>query len=326
MTEEAGWRLKPGVAVALALALLVTGSALTYLVTERAAVDVATLRDRGVVRPQLDAPPTATWVSGSKPSDIGDRTPLPDVIVPIADDMAARAGIATTVVTSAAGKSEIRLPGVVEPNAYKQVTVTPLVSGRITEVTAQLGEHIRKGQALVRLYSPELAEAQTRYVSARAMLEAHDRELQRTEKLVEIGAASQQELERNHAEHTAQRADVETARSRLLLLGVPAESIDGITPGKDVSPTANVFAPIDGVVTERFANAGLNVDPATKLFTIRRRNSSRSSISGRSGSSRTSTSKIYRVYIPDRPRPSPLWLSPGGRSTAASAISIHKSR
>lgn len=268
MTEEAGWRLKPFGAIALALALVMTGSGLTYLVTQHASDDVATERDRGAVRPQLDAPPIATSVPDSKPSDIGDRTPLPDVMIPIADDVVARAGIETTVVTSSAGKSEIRLPGVVEPNAYKQVTVTPLVSGRITEVTAQLGEHVRKGQALLRLYSPELAEAQTRYVSARAMLEAHDRELQRTEKLVEIGAASQQELERTHAEHTGQRADLETARSRLLLLGVPAESVDGMTPGKDVSPTANVFAPIDGVVTERMANAGLNVDPATKLFTI----------------------------------------------------------
>ncbi len=100
------------------------------------------------------------------------------------------------------------------------------------------------------------------------MLEAHDRELQRTEKLVEIGAASRQELERTHAEHTAQRADVETARLRLMLLGVPAEALDDVAAGKDVSPTARVHAPIDGVVTERLANVGLNVDPSTRLFTV----------------------------------------------------------
>jgi RND family efflux transporter MFP subunit len=268
MTEEAGWHLKPGAAVAIALALLLTGGALTYLVTRHAAGDVATAIDRGAVTQPLDARRTATPASEAMPSDIGEPSPLPDVIVPIADDVVARAGITTSVVTGSMGQSEIRLPGVVEPNAYKQVAVTPLVSGRITEVTAQLGDRVRKGQPLVRLYSPELAEAQTRYVSARAMLEAHDRELQRTEKLVEIGAASQQELERTHAEHTAQRADVATARSRLLLFGVPAESIDGMTPGQDVSPTAIVSAPIDGVVTERLANVGLNVDPATKLVTI----------------------------------------------------------
>ena len=268
MTEGAGWHLKPGAAVALALTFVMSGSVLTYVVTHLASEDASRISDVQGGKPPRGAPSPGAVVLEAKPTDTRDRAPLPDVIVPIADDVIARAGIETTVVTGSLGKSEIRLPGVVEPNAYKQVVVTPLVSGRITEAVAQLGEHVRKGQTLLRLYSPELAEAETRYVSTRAMLEAHDRELQRTEKLVEIGAASQQELERTHAEHTAQRSEVETARSRLLLLGVAAESIDRMTPGKDVSPTASVFAPIDGVVTERFANVGLNVDPATKLFTI----------------------------------------------------------
>ena len=47
------------------------------------------------------------------------------------------------------------------------------------------------------------------------MLEANDRELQRTQKLVEIGGASRQEMERIHAEHAAQTAAVESARSQL---------------------------------------------------------------------------------------------------------------
>jgi membrane fusion protein, heavy metal efflux system len=41
-----------------------------------------------------------------------------------------------------------------------------------------------------------------------------------------------------------------------------------MAPGHSVSATTSVPAPIDGVVTERGANVGLNVDPATKLFTV----------------------------------------------------------
>jgi RND family efflux transporter MFP subunit len=127
---------------------------------------------------------------------------------------------------------------------------------------------VRRGDALAQIYSPELAEAQTRYVSARAMLDAHDRELQRTQKLVEIGAASRQELERIHAEHAAQSAAVESTRSQLELLGVPASTLDALGSGSTVNATTSVPAPIDGVVTERTANVGLNVDPATTLFTV----------------------------------------------------------
>jgi predicted dinucleotide-binding enzyme len=41
-----------------------------------------------------------------------------------------------------------------------------------------------------------------------------------------------------------------------------------MAPGHAVSATTNVPAPIDGVVTERGANVGLNVDTVTKLFTV----------------------------------------------------------
>jgi RND family efflux transporter MFP subunit len=121
---------------------------------------------------------------------------------------------------------------------------------------------------MAQVYSPELADAHTRYVSARAMLDAHERELERTEKLVQIGAASRQELERIHAEHAAQTAGVQAARARLQLLGVPAAALERDDPENSLSATINVPAPIGGIVTERLANAGLNVDPSTQLFTV----------------------------------------------------------
>ena len=118
----------------------------------------------------------------------------------------------------------------VEPNAYHVVAVTPLVAGRITRVTAELGQHVQKGQIIAQIFSPELAEWQTSYITGRAELEAHERELARTEKLVAIGSASRQELERIHAEHTARRASVQSAASRLQLLGLSESAIEALNP------------------------------------------------------------------------------------------------
>jgi RND family efflux transporter MFP subunit len=157
---------------------------------------------------------------------------------------------------------------VIEPNAYKQVVVTPLVSGRVRRVFVALGESVHAGQPLAEIFSPELAEAETRFVSARAELAAHERELQRTEKLVDIGSASRQELERLHAEHTARQTEVQTARSRLQLLGVPASTIEKLGSGNSVGAITTVPAPMSGVVTERTANPGLNVDTTAKLFAV----------------------------------------------------------
>jgi RND family efflux transporter MFP subunit len=135
-------------------------------------------------------------------------------------------------------------------------------------VTADLGQSVAPGALLAEVFSPELADAETRYVSMRAELDAHERELARTGQLVEIGAASRQELERLHAEHSAKLAEVDSARSKLSLLGLNSEAIERLAPGSPVAAEAAVRSPMSGVVIERMVNPGVNVDASTALFTI----------------------------------------------------------
>ena len=264
MTGESHVTIHKGAAAVVGLALVLLGGGASYLF----------MRSSAEMPAQTDAPAVATAAprpSGAQPSSATaspENAPLPDVVVPLSAEAVERAGIVVAPVASGTSAGGIRLPGVVEPNAYREVAVTPLVAGRVTRVSAELGASVRRGQILAQIYSPELAEAQTKYVSANAMLEAHARELQRTQKLVEIGAASRQEMERIHAEHAAQTAVVESARSQLELLGVSASATDALGSGSKVNATTSVPAPIDGVITERAANVGLNVDQATPLFTV----------------------------------------------------------
>lgn len=216
--------------------------------------------------------------SGTRPPEAGPganpASPLvgsavrPDVVVTLSQEAIERAGITVTAVTDGTTTGGLRAPGVIEPNAYKQVSVTPLVAGRITRVMAELGQYVLRGQTIAEIFSPELAEAHARYISARAGLEAHEQELARTETLVHIGAASRQELERIRAEHAARRAEVQSAASRLELLGLSVRTIESLGPDTPLDATTVVSAPIAGVITEREANPGLNVDLATKLFTV----------------------------------------------------------
>ena len=255
----------PAVAAA-AIALLAVGAGSAYLLLQKFSSSDQRMQDaaRSASAPPAPEAPQS-GASGEKPA----RAPMPDVVVTVSMEAMKRAGIETvTVVRSAAGSSTVRIPGTVEPNAYKQVIVTPLVSGRVTRVLAELGDQVKRGQTLLQVFSPELADAQTKYLSAKAELEAHEQELARTSKLLVLGAASQQEAERLHAEHAAKLAGVQSLRSRLVLLGMPVASIDALSPGGEVQSTIDVPAPIDGVVTERAANIGLNVDTATKAFTI----------------------------------------------------------
>ena len=230
MNPNTSLNLRWPVLVVAAALLLATGAGVTYLA----------LRPGGAsdVQGGRAAPaPTPPSTNGSSmPRSMPESgAALPDVVVTLSPDAIARAGITVATVGTSRAAAGLRLPGVVEPNAYRQVVVTPLVAGRITRVAAELGQRVQRGQTMAQVFSPELAEAHTRYTSARAELEAHERELGRTEKLVEIGAASRQELERLHAEHAARRADVQSARSRLELLGVPEAALDA-APDKNCSP------------------------------------------------------------------------------------------
>jgi membrane fusion protein, heavy metal efflux system len=218
--------------------------------------------------PRADrAAPVST--AGSQVHPAGDAGgSLPDVPITLSDDAAAKAGIVVSPLTASKTTGTVRLSGVVEPNAYRQVVVAPLTSGRVTRVAVVLGDRVARNAPLVEIHSPELAEAQARYLSMAAEFQAVEQEIARTTRLVEIGAASKQELERIHAEHVRHRTEVESARTRLHLLGMTPRQVDALTATGQVVATTTVASPIAGVVTARTVNPGTAVDAATPLLTI----------------------------------------------------------
>ena len=216
------------------------------------------------------APESAPAPTASNPTlpNASAATAAP-LVIPITEEARARAGIALATVASGPLISARRAPAVVEANGYQRVSVTPLAAGRVTRVLAELGERVARDQVLAEVFSPEVAEAQAGYVSARAELDAHDRELARVGKLVDLGSASRQELERVTAEHASRRTAVQSAAARLRLLGVAEDALEHLGAGH-AAPEARLLvrAPLAGVVTERAVNVGTNVDASTPLATI----------------------------------------------------------
>jgi RND family efflux transporter MFP subunit len=216
------------------------------------------------------AAPTSTAMA-RPPAPTGSANPGPgggaDAVVTITPEMAKRAGIEIATVGDAAASGQLRIPGVVQPNAYRELAVTSLVDGRITRVVGELGQRVAAGAILAEMFSPQLSELQTSLLGMRADLDAAHERLARTERLVEIGAASRQELEQVRAEHARHAAAVEGARARLMLLGMSSDRVDKFT-ANETSATLSVLAPIAGVITKRDANAGLNIQTGASLFTI----------------------------------------------------------
>jgi multidrug efflux pump subunit AcrA (membrane-fusion protein) len=144
------------------------------------------------------------------------RAPDTDTELVLSPEAVQQAGIKTAEVTTVASQATVQLPGSVMANAYREVQVVPIVGGIVTKVHVELGTVVKRGAPLATVFSTELAEAQTKYLSMQAMLAADRQKLERTQQLVTIGAASRQELEEVTAMHVSRATEVEAARQRLL--------------------------------------------------------------------------------------------------------------
>src|SRR5438128_715348 len=190
------------------------------------------------------------------------------VEVSLTPEAAERAGIKTAVVRSGASVSAITVPGTVMSNAYRDTKVNALVGGIVRQVSVELGSTVEVGQPLAVIFSIELAEAQMKYLSMRAMLQADRQKRQRTEKLVELGAASRQELEDITAIHAAHETELAAARQRLLLLGLSDDRVATLESASDVVSEVTVPSPTTGIVIGRSVNAGQVVSAGMDLFVV----------------------------------------------------------
>ena len=153
-------------------------------------------------------------------------------------------------------------------NAYRDTKVNSLVGGIVRQVSADLGAVVSRGEPLAVIFSAELAEAQMKYLSMEAMLEADHQKLVRTEKLVTLGAASRQELEEVTATHTGHATEVAAARQRLLLLGLSPDQVGRVSDASHVVSDVVVRAPAEGAIIARSVNPGQVVGAAQELFVV----------------------------------------------------------
>jgi len=158
--------------------------------------------------------------------------------------------------------------GVVQANTYKETPVISLVGGIVRGVTAELGQNVKKGQRVAVVFSNELSEVQSRYLAGVAALDEHHKHHMRTIKLVEIGAASRQDLETATSEYREAEANLANLRQKLLLLGMSTQRIDSLSLTSQISSEVTVPSPSSGTVTSRSVNPGEVIEANKELMRI----------------------------------------------------------
>ena len=169
---------------------------------------------RGGARPSSRSPapssPAPSEAQGTVPSDAANAASAELQINLTADDLK-KAQIRTAHVMKRATETMLRVPGIVKPDEYHEVHVTPIADGIVKQVPVVLGDHVRSGQPLAVIFSSELAEVETQYLAYLAELGAEHKKLERTQNLFRLGAASKQEEEEVAATHAAHESHVRAA-------------------------------------------------------------------------------------------------------------------
>ncbi len=158
--------------------------------------------------------------------------------------------------------NELKVNGVVTPDVSRTVPVVSLSGGRVVDALVRLGDDVKKGQVVLRINSPDVAQAFSDYQKFKANEGLARRQLERSELLYSKGAIAQKDLDvAEEAEENA-KVDLATALDRLRALGADADH---------PSPILDVHAPISGtVVAQNIAPGGgvKSLDATPDLFTI----------------------------------------------------------
>jgi RND family efflux transporter MFP subunit len=267
-------RIRRSVGVAAgAVALLIVGAAGGVVWSERhgtaRARSSAGSRDAQTPAASPDARPMPGMPGMPAPSGQAAGAKTEEAVeVSLTPEAVERAGIKTAEVKAQSSVSRVTVPGTVMSNAYRDTKVNALVGGIVRQVMVELGAEVHRGATLAVIFSSELADAQMKYLSMRAMLEADHQKLERTQKLVGLGSASRQELEEVTGVHTGHETEVAAARQRLLLLGLSSERVARLETSPEVVSEVTVTSPADGLVIARSVNPGQVINAGLDLFVV----------------------------------------------------------
>ena len=161
-----------------------------------------------------------------------------------------------------------RYPAQVQvPNRQLQVVATPH-AGVIESLLVAEGERVAAGQALARLRSPELVDAQSALLESATRLDLANSELARDQMLFKEGVIAERRLLESRAHQNELATLVEQRRQLLELAGLSSADIDALTASRRLNSSLPVSAPIGGVVLEQMVSTGQSVAAAAPLYRI----------------------------------------------------------
>lgn len=174
-------------------------------------------------------------------------------------------------------------PARIAYDAERMAHIGSIVEGRIVELKARVGDHVKKGDALLVVDSPALGEAQSDFLQKRTAVEvakpnielaqsAYDRAKELFDQnqgisLTEVQKRQGEVVAATGALRSAEAA-LTAAENRLHLLGVSQKVVEELVKTGEINPQYEIRAPIDGRVIEREVTLGELVGPEKEKLMV----------------------------------------------------------
>jgi RND family efflux transporter MFP subunit len=172
-----------------------------------------------------------------------------------------RGGQATSVevldVQRSSISDQVRSYGTIQSQAI--VDLNPQVSNRVTAIYADLGDTVRAGDRLAKIYElpfrDAFEQAQAQLQQSRVAFERDSIQFERQQQLFESGAISSVEFDQARATYNTARAQLEASRASL-------------TNSREDLENTVLRSPVDGVILSRSIDEGDIANTGTVAFTI----------------------------------------------------------
>jgi len=199
-------------------------------------------------------------------------------------DAAAAVPAPASIKLSVAQRDKVSLYTLAERSFHKTVEVTGVVdfdneqatsvlapfSGPVAQLLAAPGDHVKAGDVLATVDSPDFASAVSAYRKALTTAQTNRKLADLDKDLLEHNGVSQREAAQAETDALSAEADRDAAQRALVSLQVPADTIRALQEGRLVTHAGGAIrAPIAGTVVERLITPGQLLEAGTTpCFTV----------------------------------------------------------
>jgi cobalt-zinc-cadmium efflux system membrane fusion protein len=183
-------------------------------------------------------------------------------------DTIAKVGVRTSRPELSETQESVEAYCTVDYNHNRMAKITPIAKGIVREIKVVPGQEVTKDTVLATLYSPELAESNSRLLSALAAEKLASTTVKRERGLAKKQISAASNLETAEAALEVAKAESAAARQHLINLGQNINAIAQLQESGSTDSLLTVRAPFAGTIVERNASTGEMLeagDPMLKL-------------------------------------------------------------